>query len=149
MTGPKSYSMWPATFSVLRSWKLRPSARVFVALEIAAVDADQVVAARANGVGSEYARVAVEIADLADQAHFQPVVGRELQLGTQGDIVVALEILVIGIVEIVDPVVAVLPQARNADRKLVRDFAADGALGIDGRIGAVADACIIAAVCAA
>ena len=80
-----------------------------VALEVAAVDADEVVGAALECVGAEDARVAVEVADLAGQAQRQRVVGLILDLGAQRDVVIAFEVVVAGRVDVVDPVVAVLP----------------------------------------
>ena len=65
----------------------------FVALEIAAVDADQLVAAPLERIGAEDARVAVEVAELAGQAERQRVGRLELDLGAQGDVVIAFEVV--------------------------------------------------------
>ena len=60
-------------FWVFSFWKLRPSVAHLVALEIAAVDADQIVGAPFDGIGAEDAGIAVEVAQLAGQAKRQRV----------------------------------------------------------------------------
>ncbi len=109
----------PARFQVLSFWKLRPSVAHFVALEIAAVEADQMVGAGLECIGAEDAGIAVEVAILAGQAKGQ-VLGRlPLDLAAKGDVVIAFQVVVARLGDIVDPVVAMLPQARQANREFV------------------------------
>ena len=116
----------------------------FVAIKIAAVGTDQIVGPGADRICPEHPGIAVQVTQLAGQANGQRVGRLELDLGAQRDIVIAFQIVVTRLVEIVDPVIAMLPHARHADRDLVGDVGADRALGTDGRISAIADLGVIA-----
>lgn len=103
-------------------------------------EALQRVAAGPEEVGAEHAGAAVEIAQLAGHAHGQRIGGGEADLRAEGDVVIAFKIVLARFRNVVDPVAALLKQARQADVDTFADPGFQRAFGVDRIVAAVADA---------
>ena len=116
-----------------------------VALEFGAgaAEADELVAAGKLRIGAEDDRRAVIDADLPGHAAGEGA-AFILQLKPRGDVVIAAEILGLGRRDIVDPIVAMLIEAREAHRKAVVVGGARRDFDLAGAITAIAGARIAA-----
>src|SRR3546814_2241521 len=109
------------------------------------VCSSDLVAARSLRVCAEDDRRAVIDADLPGHAAGEGAV-LILQLKARGDVVITTEIVLLGRRDIVDPVVAVLVEAREADRKAAVVGSSRRDLDLARALAAIADARMAAVI---
>ena len=83
---------------------------------VAVVIVVQLVVARAEDIGAEQRRLAVEVADRVAAEDREAIAGSDQQLRAAGDFAVGAVGVFLAGETVVDPIVALLPQARKAQR---------------------------------